>query len=96
MSSAADPASASGWAVLDVADRGPGLSQEQAQRVFERFYRADPARSRELGGAGLGLAIVASITAAHGGVVDVLTAPGEGAVFRVRLPLAGAAATIAE
>ena len=84
------------WAVLDVADRGPGLSQEQAQRVFERFYRADPARSRELGGAGLGLAIVASITAAHGGLVDLLTAPGEGAVFRVRLPLAGAAATIAE
>ena len=77
------------WAVLEVADQGPGLTREQAQRVFERFYRADPTRSRELGGAGLGLAIVASITAEHGGLVDVLTAPGEGAVFRVRLPLSG-------
>lgn len=75
------------WAVLEVIDHGPGLSQEQAQRVFERFYRVDPARSRELGGAGLGLAIVASITAAHAGTVEVQTAPGEGATFRVRLPL---------
>ena len=74
-------------ACLEVADHGPGLSAEQAARVFERFYRADPARSRADGGNGLGLAIVAAITAAHGGVVEVDTAPDRGATFRVLLPL---------
>jgi two-component system OmpR family sensor kinase len=77
--------------LLDVADRGPGLTPEQAQRVFERFYRADAARTRVAGGSGLGLAIVASLVAAHGGDVGVKSAPGEGATFRVRLPLAAAA-----
>jgi two-component system OmpR family sensor kinase len=72
-----------------VVDAGPGLSSEQAVRVFERFYRADPARSRAQGGNGLGLAIVAAISAAHGGVVEVDTAPGQGATFRVLLPVAG-------
>jgi two-component system, OmpR family, sensor kinase len=75
-------------AVVEVVDRGPGLSAEQAERVFERFYRADPARSRSRGGAGLGLAIVAALVAAHGGVVEVDSAPGRGATFRVLLPLA--------
>jgi len=73
--------------VLDVSDRGPGLTPEQAQRVFERFYRADAARTRVAGGSGLGLAIVASLIAAHGGNVSVHSAPGQGATFRVRLPL---------
>jgi two-component system OmpR family sensor kinase len=72
-------------AVLEVADSGPGMPAEQAERVFERFYRADPARSR--GGTGLGLAIVAGLVEAHGGSVEVDTAPGEGATFRVALPL---------
>jgi two-component system OmpR family sensor kinase len=72
-------------AVLEVADSGPGMPAEQAERVFERFYRADPARSR--GGTGLGLAIVAGLVEAHGGSVEVDTAPGEGATFRVTLPL---------
>jgi two-component system OmpR family sensor kinase len=72
-------------AVLEVADGGPGMPAEQAERVFERFYRADPARSR--GGTGLGLAIVAGLVEAHGGSVEVDTAPGEGATFRVTLPL---------
>jgi len=72
-------------AVLEVADSGPGMPAEQAERVFERFYRADPARSR--GGTGLGLAIVAGLVEAHGGTVEVDTAPGEGATFRVVLPL---------
>ncbi len=72
-------------AVLEVADRGPGMPAEAAERVFERFYRADPARSR--GGTGLGLAIVAGLVEAHGGTVDVETEPGEGATFRVVLPL---------
>ena len=73
--------------VLDVEDDGPGLTSEQAQRVFERFYRADAARNRASGGTGLGLAIVAGLVNAHGGTVSVRTAPGRGADFQVRLPL---------
>jgi two-component system OmpR family sensor kinase len=74
--------------VLEVADAGPGLPPEQAQRVFERFYRADPSRGRDSGGTGLGLAIVAALVAAHGGRVEVDTAVGVGTTFRVMLPLA--------
>ncbi len=73
--------------VLDVEDDGPGMPPEQAQRVFERFYRADAARNRASGGTGLGLAIVAGLVNAHGGTVSVRTAPGQGADFEVRLPL---------
>ncbi|HEX4832452.1 MAG TPA: HAMP domain-containing sensor histidine kinase [Trebonia sp.] len=73
--------------VLDVIDNGQGMTPEQAQRVFERFYRADAARNRASGGTGLGLAIVAGLVAAHGGEVSVTSAPGEGADFRVKLPL---------
>jgi len=73
--------------VLDVEDDGPGMTAEQAQRVFERFYRADQARNRASGGTGLGLAIVAGLVAAHGGTVSVRTAPGRGADFQVKLPL---------
>ncbi|WP_242659092.1 sensor histidine kinase [Thermostaphylospora chromogena] len=78
------------WAYLEVADEGPGLDAEQAERVFERFYRADTSRTRTekaSGGAGLGLAIVAALVEAHGGTVTVETAPGQGATFRVQLPL---------
>jgi len=74
--------------ILDVRDHGPGMGPEQAQRAFERFYRADQARTRTTGGSGLGLAIVAALVAAHGGVASVRTAPGRGATFRVALPLA--------
>jgi two-component system, OmpR family, sensor kinase len=74
--------------VLEVTDQGPGLPADQAERVFERFYRADQARTRKAGGTGLGLAIVAALVAAHGGTVALRTAPGEGATFRVTLPLA--------
>ena len=73
--------------VIDVEDDGPGMPAEQAQRVFERFYRADAARNRASGGTGLGLAIVAGLVNAHGGTVSVRTAPGQGADFQVRLPL---------
>ena len=73
--------------VLDVEDDGPGMSAQQAQRVFERFYRADAARNRASGGTGLGLAIVAGLVSAHGGTVSVRTAPGRGADFQVKLPL---------
>jgi signal transduction histidine kinase len=73
---------------LSVADKGPGMTAEQAARVFERFYRADPSRTRASGGAGLGLSIVAAMVSAHGGRTDVTTAPGQGCVFHVWLPLA--------
>jgi two-component system OmpR family sensor kinase len=73
--------------MLDVEDDGPGMSADQAQRVFERFYRADAARNRASGGTGLGLAIVAGLVSAHGGTVSVRTAPGQGADFQVKLPL---------
>ncbi|HEX7746580.1 MAG TPA: HAMP domain-containing sensor histidine kinase [Micromonosporaceae bacterium] len=78
--------------VVEIADTGPGLSPEQAERVFERFYRADAARTRRVGGGatgtGLGLAIVAALVRAHHGQVEVDRTPGGGATFRVRLPLA--------
>jgi two-component system OmpR family sensor kinase len=73
--------------LLEVADEGPGIPTEHAARAFERFYRADPSRARGTGGTGLGLAIVAAIVSAHQGTVEVVTAPGEGAAFRVRLPV---------
>jgi signal transduction histidine kinase len=81
-----------GFLVLRVADEGPGMDPADAGRAFERFYRADASRTRggdetsKAGGTGLGLAIVASLVAAHGGSVDLATAPGEGSVFTVRLP----------
>ena len=78
-----------GQGVIEVADHGPGLTPDQAARVFERFYRVDISRSRQDGGgAGLGLAIVSALTTAHHGEVELLTTPGAGAVFRVRIPAA--------
>jgi signal transduction histidine kinase len=77
-----------GSGVIEVADNGPGLPGDSEGRVFERFYRADPSRSRQNGGAGLGLAIVAAIVAAHGGTVASTATPGGGATFTVWLPAA--------
>ena len=74
-------------ASLTVADRGHGMPAEHAARVFERFFRADPSRTRASGGSGLGLSIVSAIVEAHGGTVTVETNPGDGATFTVRLPL---------
>ena len=74
--------------IFEVVDHGPGMSTDQARRVFERFYRADAARNRATGGTGLGLAIVSALVSAHGGTVFLDTAPGKGATFRVTLPLA--------
>ncbi|WP_264990629.1 sensor histidine kinase, partial [Mycobacterium kiyosense] len=73
-------------AVLEVADQGPGMSQQDADRIFERFYRTDSSRARASGGTGLGLSIVDSLVKAHGGRVTVTTAPGQGCCFRVALP----------
>jgi two-component system OmpR family sensor kinase len=74
--------------VFEVADRGPGLTPEQAEHVFERFYRGDQARTRKAGGTGLGLAIVAALVGAHGGAVWVESPPGGGATFHIAIPLA--------
>jgi two-component system OmpR family sensor kinase len=84
-----------GEAVIEVADQGPGLDAEDAARIFERFYRADPSRARDRGGTGLGLAVVAALVGAHGGRVEVDTSRGDGATFRVRLPQ-GAAVSLEE
>jgi two-component system, OmpR family, sensor kinase len=74
-------------AIFEVSDAGPGIPPDQAPYVFDRLYRGDSARSRgQGGGSGLGLAITAAIVAAHHGRVEVHTAPGEGARFRVVLP----------
>jgi two-component system, OmpR family, sensor kinase len=72
--------------VLEVCDEGPGMTSQDAQRVFERFYRTDSSRARASGGTGLGLSIVDSLVYAHGGTVSVTTAPGHGCRFKVNLP----------
>ena len=75
-----------GLVEVAVSDEGVGIPDEEQQRIFERFYRIDPARSRATGGSGLGLAIVKHVCANHGGEVTVWSAPGEGATFTMRLP----------
>ncbi|MEV2216623.1 ATP-binding protein [Streptomyces sp. NPDC050997] len=77
--------------VIAVVDRGPGLPPQEAERVFERFYRVDPSRSRDHGGSGLGLAIATAIAQGHGGRLELDTGPGEGCTFRLVLPLGDAA-----
>ncbi|MFV0427145.1 MAG: sensor histidine kinase [Beutenbergiaceae bacterium] len=79
------------WAVLEVRDHGSGISETDAARMFERFYRPDTSRTRQSGGSGLGLAIVATIIAAHGGKVGHQPTAGGGATIVVRLPIIGPA-----
>ncbi|MBV8981060.1 MAG: HAMP domain-containing histidine kinase [Acidimicrobiia bacterium] len=76
-------------AVVVVEDQGPGMTDDQAARAFERFYRVDPSRARTSGGAGLGLSIVSAIVAAHDGTVALDSKPGEGARFTIGLPVDG-------
>jgi two-component system sensor histidine kinase SenX3 len=71
---------------ISVTDQGIGIAPSDLDRIFERFYRADQARSRSTGGTGLGLAIVKHIATNHGGRVDVTSALGEGSTFTLRLP----------
>jgi two-component system phosphate regulon sensor histidine kinase PhoR len=84
-----EPGKDSSELVIRVADDGAGIAAEHLPRLFERFYRADKARSRTLGGTGLGLAIVKHIVQAHGGTVSVESTPGVGSVFTIRLPAGG-------
>jgi heavy metal sensor kinase len=75
------------WAALQVSDTGIGLTPEEQERIFQRFYRAAEARSRGEGGAGLGLCIARSIAEAHGGSIQITSVPGQGSTFTVSLPL---------
>jgi len=76
-----------GNALISVCDTGIGIAPEDLPHIFERFYRADPARSRDRGGSGLGLAIVKSIVEEHGGSIQVERMPGKGSAFHMKLPL---------
>ncbi|MFD0143937.1 MULTISPECIES: sensor histidine kinase [unclassified Streptomyces] len=89
---AARRVSAPGGDLIEIAvtDQGIGISEKDRERVFERFYRVDPARSRATGGTGLGLAIVKHVAASHGGEVTVWSTEGQGSTFTLRLPEAGA------
>jgi two-component system sensor histidine kinase SenX3 len=75
------------WVEIAVTDRGIGIAPEHQKRVFERFFRVDPARSRATGGTGLGLAIVKHVLANHGGEVRLWSSPGTGSTFTMRLPV---------
>jgi two-component system sensor histidine kinase SenX3 len=77
-----------GIASLSVTDSGRGIPAEEQQRIFERFYRVDPSRSRGTGGTGLGLSIVRNVAASHNGEVTVFSKPGVGSTFTLRLPIA--------
>ncbi|MHC4846054.1 MAG: sensor histidine kinase [Planctomycetota bacterium] len=76
-----------GEAWVAVTDQGPGIPPNETERIFERFYRTDKNRSRELGGTGLGLSIVKNVVTSHGGRVELDTALGRGSTFTIRLPL---------
>lgn len=76
-----------GMLVMEVIDEGTGIHANELDRIFERFYRIDKARSRDLGGTGLGLSIVKHIAQAHAGSVSVISTPGEGSTFTLRVPL---------
>ena len=76
---------------ISVTDQGIGIPVADQERVFERFYRVDPARSRETGGTGLGLSIVKHVAARHGGEVTLWSVEGSGSTFTLRLPLEAAA-----
>jgi two-component system sensor histidine kinase SenX3 len=74
-------------AEISVTDSGIGISETDQKRIFERFYRVDPSRSRETGGTGLGLSIVKHVAANHGGEVKLFSQPGVGSTFTLRLPI---------
>lgn len=83
-----------GLVEIDVIDQGVGIPADVQERVFERFYRVDPARSRDTGGTGLGLSIVKHVAADHGGDVQVWSEPGKGSTFTLRIPAADLPAAV--
>ena len=93
-SSVSVTAKADGGAVeISVVDQGIGIPQDELDRIFERFYRVDPARHRSTGGTGLGLSIVKHVAQVHGGAIEVQSTPGQGTTFRLKLPIAKATTT---
>ncbi|MFI1890115.1 sensor histidine kinase [Streptomyces jumonjinensis] len=88
-SGVSQPRGTAGLIEIAVTDQGIGISEKDRERIFERFYRVDPARSRATGGTGLGLAIVKHVAASHGGEVTVWSTEGQGSTFTLRLPEAG-------
>ena len=74
------------WVEITVSDNGIGIAQAELERIFERFYRVDYARSRANGGTGLGLSIVKHVAAIHGGEVSVWSQPGQGSTFTIKIP----------
>ena len=74
--------------IINVQDTGLGIEKKHLERIFERFYRVDPARSREVGGTGLGLSIVKHIVEGHKGVISVFSRRGEGSTFSIQIPFA--------
>jgi two-component system OmpR family sensor kinase len=78
-----------GAAVIEVIDHGRGIPVTDRERIFERFHRSDPGRSRDQGGSGLGLSIASAVVAAHRGAITVTDTPGGGATFVISLPLNG-------
>jgi two-component system sensor histidine kinase SenX3 len=83
-----------GWLTIEVHDHGVGIPSRDLDRIFERFYRVDRARSRTTGGTGLGLAIVRNVAHAHDGDVTVESREGEGSTFRLRIPMSANAAPL--
>ena len=77
-----------GYVVTQVSDTGIGIAEADLANVFERFYRADKARTRESGGVGLGLSIGRWITEVHAGTIEVHSSPGRGSIFQIRFPIA--------
>jgi two-component system phosphate regulon sensor histidine kinase PhoR len=76
---------------VEVSDTGIGIPQADLPRIFERFYRVDRSRSREMGGTGLGLSIVKHVAQVHGGSIEVSSTPGRGSSFKLKLPTASSA-----
>ena len=78
------------WIAVSIEDNGEGIPAEDLPYIFERFYRVDAGRSRQMGGTGLGLSIVRHVTLLHGGTVDVDSALGLGSTFTIRIPVSTA------